>query len=107
MPSEEPVMQMTAMAAIFSLQILLTTRRLMVRLQQRGAPSRRTQVNDADEGGCGQLLPALIGGRVPHAVRRVPSRLGWLRTWFAGQFPELRVEIKRESVRAISSSPTH
>ena len=38
-------MQMTAMAAIFSLQVLPTTRRLMVRLRRRGAPSRRTAVN--------------------------------------------------------------
>jgi hypothetical protein len=54
---------MTAMAAIFSLQVLPTTRRLMVRLRQRCAPSRRIEVNNTDEGGYGQLLPKLIGGR--------------------------------------------
>jgi hypothetical protein len=51
-------MQMTAMAAIFSLQVLPTARRLMVHLRQRGAPSRRTQVNDADEGRLSRSPPS-------------------------------------------------
>ena len=69
-------MQMTAMAAIFSLQVLPTARPFDGPLAATGRAVRRTHVNDTDEGGRGQLLPALIGGGVtPSGVRRALSSL--------------------------------
>ena len=70
-------MQMTAMTAIIShSRVPLRTRHLIVSLRQRGTPSRRTQVNDTDEAGCGQLSPHSPVAGYPNAFDATQRR-GW------------------------------